>query len=109
MVEYDKDLIKNQDVYELYETSLKIVKPSYLESIFDGKWQDKWPTGEKRDSHPSPEEHISYIEQHTDFKISNQMRELASKETARFIQEPVFRMQALGKTSPWQPKRINRF
>ena len=108
MSEYHKDSIKNLDVYELYENLLKIVKPSYLESIFDGKWQYQLPTGEKRDIHPSPEEHIAYIEQHTDFKISDEMRELASKETVRFIQEPVFRMQALGKTSPWQPKKIKR-
>jgi hypothetical protein len=104
---YNKENVKNQDVYDLYYDSLKITKPSFLESVFNGAWQHTTPTGEQRDVHPSPNEHLQYLKMHTDFQISNTMLELAEKETKRFFENS--KLLRPKYQSLWKTTQVKRF
>ena len=57
----------NQDVCELYQDVLNCMLPSVLDTVFAGSWftGDGIPDshdGRRRDFHPTPLEHVRYID-----------------------------------------------
>lgn len=65
----------DQDVRELYKDILGTIEPSVLEIVFDGEWWSKagglpLPGQHKRDFHPTPLEHIEYLEKIVPGKLS---------------------------------------
>jgi hypothetical protein len=57
----------DQDVRDLYHTVIKQIRPSVLETVFGGSWftGDGIPDshdGSRRDFHPTPLEHVQYID-----------------------------------------------
>lgn len=58
-------LSEDADVRELYADTISIIKPSVYDTVFNGDWQSKpgipdYNTG-RRDFHPTPMEHIEYL------------------------------------------------
>lgn len=63
------------DVREFYADVLSIIEPSVLETIFNGDWNSRPGItcnfdSRKRDFHPTPSEHIEYLEKVAPGRIS---------------------------------------
>lgn len=55
--QFDNTTTNNQDVLSLYQDVLNSMLPSYQETLF----KDGWRSG--GDPHPTPEEHLAYLDQ----------------------------------------------
>lgn len=70
----------NMDVVELYKDALSSIKPSIFETVFKGDWGSRPGLPDvnspgMRDFHPTPEEHLLYLEQtFPDLQIDNVTR-----------------------------------
>jgi len=64
------------DVIALYQDVLDSISPSYLDTIYQGRWGSR----ANHDNHPLPREHLEYLESVTSFEITNRMREFAAHE-----------------------------
>ena len=80
-----------QDVAELYQDTLKLVRPSVYETVFNSDWRSRpgIPDGfdsRTRDFHPTPMEHLEYCDKILpDFEISAETREWAQEITESMI------------------------
>jgi hypothetical protein len=70
----------DQDVKSFYSDVLGIIKPSVLQIVFDGEWWTRPggitlnPTDKQRDFHPTPLEHVEYIDHVVPGLLSTQTR-----------------------------------
>lgn len=71
----------DQDVRRLYQATLNMIHPSVYETVFDHKWfsgngiPDAYDA-RRRDFHPTPSEHLTYLDQVApDLTISNNVKQ----------------------------------
>lgn len=63
----DREITNDQDVTQLYQSTLEHIKPSVYQTVFDSKWfsgngiLDAYD-GVRRDFHPTPTEHLAYLD-----------------------------------------------
>jgi hypothetical protein len=78
-----------QYLLKTYNTVLSRIKPSYLETIFNGKF---WPNPTKltySDGHPDPEQHLQYIERVLpEVPVTDSIRALIQKDMKALINLP---------------------
>jgi hypothetical protein len=55
--QFDNTSSKDQDVLNLYQDVLNTMLPSYQETLFKNGWRSSG------DPHPTPEEHLTYLDQ----------------------------------------------
>lgn len=83
----------NNDIFDLYKEVIEQIRPSYYEVIYNKNWSPimQHETG-TRDSHPSPNEHLTYIKKILpEFTISEKIIDFAEEQTAKFFaQDPTY-------------------
>lgn len=55
----DDTVSLHRDVMRLYEDVVRSIKPGYDKTIFK---DNRWPPNHNGDTHPSPEEHLAYLD-----------------------------------------------
>lgn len=75
----DDSKSEDQDVRDLYKNVLDIIAPSVLDTIFNGTWFSRpgIPDGfnlNRRDFHPTPLEHVEYLEIVAPGKLSDETK-----------------------------------
>lgn len=86
--EWKDSFFKNHDdVYKLYKDVIEVIRPSYYEIIFKGNWSlDITYQNKPRDQHPSPLEHLQYVEKILpEYQITQSMQQLAIEKTEKFF------------------------
>lgn len=92
-----EDILPEQKQYllDLYKPVIDQIKPSYMEVVFEGNWRNKLPRPKFRlsttkdicdDCHPSPLEHLKYVEQILPFvPITPDLRNNVQIDNARVM------------------------
>ena len=96
---------EDRDVRELYQDVLNTIEPSVFDVVFEGNWwarpgiEDNFDP-KRRDFHPTPMEHVKYLDWIVPGRLSQDTREWMS----------VCHQQAVNKTLNWKepnrPKRL---
>lgn len=92
---------KLKDVLELYSGTIKSVKPSIVEVVYNGTWPQTpikgWGgKGQTADYHPTPLGHLKYLE--TFYEVTDKMKEYAVE-----YEEKVLSCKTLDDTSKFWP------
>jgi hypothetical protein len=83
------------DVVNFYSNTLSRIKPNVLDTVFNGDWNSKtqrpkytthWASGIYTDNHPTPLEHLEYLENvFPTLMLSNATREYAETSTNELL------------------------
>lgn len=70
----------DSDVIRLYKSSLDLIGPSVLDTVFGGDWNSRpgipdVNNSRRRDFHPTPAEHLEYLDSVGSWHISQQTRD----------------------------------
>lgn len=74
-----------QDVQELYANVLDSILPSFYETVLKQDWELNWQTG-RRDLHPSPVEHLAYLDTVLPGWVTNESTRVKIAEEELFLE-----------------------